>query len=232
MNKIRHFRQYWHDFMDIIYPRNCIACNITLQMAEEHICLNCKLNLPKTNFHVYNSETLARRFWGRITFESAWSFLYFEKGNAVQKILFHIKYKNASDLAEYMGHLYGLDLKDSMQADLIIPVPLHPKKLAIRGFNQSEAIANGLSKSLEIECRPDLIVRTVHTQTQTKKNREERWANVNEIFSCTDATALKDKSVIVLDDVVTTGATLESCAQTILNAGAKEVHLITLAIAN
>ena len=219
----------WIDHLvNLFYPNVCQSCGNSLKQQEEIICLSCVLQLPKTGFHMHEENPVSRVFWGRVNIKAATSFLFFSKQGKVQNLIHQLKYRRQKEVGVELGKLFGIDLQKSplfTNIDFIIPVPLHPKKLRKRGYNQSLVIAEGLSKSMDVEIFTGLQ-RKIHSSTQTKKSRYERWENVKDIFEVVNATALENKSILLIDDVLTTGATLEACA-TVLS----EVPNITISIA-
>lgn len=187
--------------------------------------------MAKTNSHKHEINFLERKFHGSCDLLFAYSYLYFQKSGIAQKVIHHIKYEGRDDLAIEMGKRYGLELKpyvSGFEIEAIVPVPLHKKKLKIRGYNQSMKLAEGLSSSLEIPVI-DGLNRNIETSTQTRKSRVQRWQNVESVFSLADHSVI-NKRVVLVDDVITTGATIESCAQFLINNGC-EVGLISLASA-
>jgi ComF family protein len=192
------------------------------------------VDLPKTEIGFSNSQSLEARFAGKTKIKAVFSFFKFLKGSKVQNLLHNLKYKNRQDIGLYLGKLYGMQLKEQLKSinlDLLIAVPLHESKMILRGFNQSELIADGLSISLNVPHETNLISRQKATETQTRKTRIERFFNVNEVFIVADESKVVGKSIALVDDVLTTGATLEVCATALLNAGAKDVVIIVLAAA-
>jgi len=184
-----------------------------LNQHEKELCLYCISSLPKTNFHLIEGNPVEKMFWGRINIEKATAFYYFTKHGKIQNLLHHIKYKDMKEVAYTVGRLFGQDLKQDgifRDVDYIIPVPLHPKKLKIRGYNQSEYFGSGLADALHVPILVNNLVRTVHSATQTNKSRFQRWTNVSDIFSLTEPELLKNKHILVVDDVITTGATIEA----------------------
>jgi ComF family protein len=223
-------------FIHLWYPELCLSCKTSLNRSEEFICLDCELHLPKTNFHTFKSNPAEKIFWGRFPIENAAAYLYFEKSAGVQQIMHQIKYKGRKELARKLGDWYGTDLINQpgyKSINDIIPVPLHQKKLKTRGYNQSEWFAMGLSNSMKIPVMKENLVRIKNSETQTKKTRYKRWENVSEIFQIQNPALLRDKHILLVDDVVTTGATLEACAQTILALNCRcKISIVTLAFAN
>jgi len=207
---------WMNDFFSLIYPRICACCGNTLWRHEQVICTFCEFHLPKTWFHLEYDNPVSQTFWGRVKVESAAAFLHFSKGNNVQRLIHSLKYKGRKDIGIYLGVQFGLYLKNSPffnSSDLIIPVPLHRKKLMQRGYNQSEQFAIGLAASMKIKVNNQQLCRTSFSQTQTLKSRFRRWQNVSGIFRIARPGKLAGKHVLLVDDVITTGATLEACVQ-------------------
>jgi ComF family protein len=223
------------DFLSLVFPDNCLACSEALNKGEFSICTSCQYVLPKTNYHLSQSENeLNKRFWGRVDIRFALSYLRFVKGGMVQKMLYKIKYMGKKEGAKVLGKWYGHDLFTSgyqKEFDLLLPVPLHEKKLKKRGFNQSWLFTQGLSESLNIECLENTLVRISEKTSQTNKSRFERWRNVEDIYKINDIDKIKEKRILLIDDVITTGATFESCAIELLKNGAKEISIVVIASA-
>jgi len=223
-----------YDFLALIYPRNCLACGNSLYRHEEQLCNFCYLNLPKTNFHLQPDNAVKNLFYGRTTIETAGSFYLFSKKGSIQKILHAIKYKGNKELAVLVGKWYANDLlrhSPVLQSACIVPVPLHPLKLKKRGYNQSEEFARGLSEGLQIQLNTTLLQRTENTSTQTRKNKFERWENVEDTFEITEKECFKNKEVILVDDVITTGATIEACCQVLHQIEGIKIHVLSVAYA-
>jgi ComF family protein len=203
-----------NDFLSLIYPRYCEACANTLFKHESFICNHCKLNLPKSNYHKHSGDTpLGRAFSGRVPLIHSGSYYVYEKSGKIQKLLRAIKYQDQKELGEYLGKLYASELLkyDAFSdIDVIIPIPLHKNKLHSRGYNQSEWFAKGLSSGLCKQLNSEVMERISDTSTQTKKKKYERWENVEGIFRINSPTALMNKHVLLVDDVITTGATIEA----------------------
>ena len=217
----------------LLFPTICESCFEALNEKEDIICISCLSKLPRTNYHRLEDNPVARKLLGRIPIHKASAFLYFKKGNLAQTLLHKLKYEGRRDLGEYLGSLFGRDLmvEGFCSPDLIIPLPLHPAREKQRGYNQSKPICVGLSKYLGAPVDLTSVIRTEANTTQTNKGRFERWLNVEHIFRVTDATVLKGKNILLVDDVITTGATLEACGRAILDAGAKQLNIATLASA-
>ncbi len=205
--------KYLGDFISLIFPRICAGCGNNLWNKEETICHFCEYHLPKTNFHQDPENPVSCLFRGRVEIETGAAFLYFHKGSNVQRLVHQLKYKGRKDVGIYLGKRYGHLLKYSPHfnsADAIIPVPLHRKKQMQRGYNQSEQFAIGLSGSMNIPVNTLLLSRIKATETQTRKSRFSRYENVKEIFTVNSPQDWKGKHLLLVDDVITTGATLES----------------------
>lgn len=224
-----------NDFLSLIYPRHCEACSRNLYRHERYICNHCRLNLPKSNYHRQAASPLYMTFAGRVPLIMACSYLLYEKSGKVQKLLHAIKYQQQRDLAVYLGKLYAEDLytaKTFAGIDLILPVPLHKNKLKSRGFNQSEYFAKGLAEGLNKHISTTHLQRVIDTGTQTRKKKYERWENVDGIFQVQEATQLYGKHILLVDDVVTTGATIEASWQALKSVEDIKVSLVSLAFAN
>lgn len=199
------------------------------------VCNYCYVNLPKSNFHLQENSELDKVFYGRVPINAAGSFYVFEKSGRVQQLLHQIKYKGNKMLARQLGSWYAHSLKDDTKfsnSHLIIPVPLHPKKLKQRGFNQSEEFAIGLSEVWNIPVIINNLVRTDFTSTQTKKRKFERWENVKDKFILNDPGSLNGKAIILVDDVITTGATIDACYQALSKAEGVRINVLSLAYAS
>ena len=227
--------QFIDDILHLIYPNCCIGCECELAKTEDYICSICTLEISPTNFHLYNEPTdMDKLFWGRIEVHQTYAHLFFEKDKASQSVLFSIKYKSNPDLAVYFGKKMGAILRTLPKfedVDVILPVPLHPKKLFIRGYNQSLALAEGLQQSLSVPIDKKAIIRSVHSESQTKKSRFQRWDNVGTIFKV-NRSIEKYKHVIIIDDVITTGSTVEAMMNALHEINPNLlISIVTLAIA-
>jgi ComF family protein len=233
-NLSNRFMNYLDDFIGLIYPNICLGCGNTLWRNEKFLCTFCDFRLPRTNFHLERENQFSRLFYGRVITEETSAYLYFNKGNTAQKLVHALKYKGMKEVGVWLGMQYGQLLKSAFcfsTVDHLVPVPLHPKKFQDRGFNQSDQIALGLSSALHIPVENNLLVRTRRSDTQTKKRRFLRWQNVEDIFSLQNITPFEGKHVLLVDDVVTTGATLESCAIALSAIKGIRISMAALAIA-
>jgi ComF family protein len=226
--------QLLDDFLSLFYPSVCYACGSSLFQQEEIICTSCLYHLPRTNFHRDPENPVAQTFWGRISVHSATSYYYFSKKGNVQHLLHHLKYKGRKEIGVYIGRQFGYELKEAdlfKTSEVIIPVPLHPKKLKKRGYNQSEQFAFGLASAMNIELDVSSLIRCKPSETQTKKSRFRRWENVKDIFTITPGAKLAGRHILLVDDVITTGATLEACAEALFKIPSIKLSIATIAYA-
>ena len=223
-----------NDFIHLFFPAHCLTCPNVLVAGEKLLCTACFNALPQTNCHTTHDNIVARKLYGRVPIRYAMALYYFRKGNKVQKLLHQLKYAHQPMIGMLLGRRYGMLLKEvhlDQAFDLIVPVPLHSAKLRKRGYNQSNLFAKGLSESLHIPWSEQALQRVTNTQTQTKKNKEARLKNVADAFYVTDTQAVQGKNLLVVDDIITTGATLEACILPLLMAGIQEVSITTIAMA-
>lgn len=222
------------DFFSLVYPRICVCCGNSLWGGEEVICRFCEYHLPKTNdFNEWNNP-VNKLFWGRTSIRGAAAFLVFNKGNKVQRLIHELKYKGRKDIGIYLGSRFGTFLKNSAifhDADFIFPVPLHKKRYMKRGYNQSEQFAIGISASMKIPVNTRCLVRSWANETQTRKSRFARWLNVENIFSLRHEEQFTNSHILLVDDVITTGATLESCINTLYNIPNVTISVAAIAYA-
>jgi ComF family protein len=222
---------YWRDFWYLFYPKICDACGKSLLHQEEILCTSCLIKLPRTEFHSDPENDLSQVFWGRVPIEQATALMHFVKGSPYRKLIHKLKYQNRPDIGVFLGRELGGELNNSkpfQNLDFIVPVPLHPDKQKIRGYNQAERIAAGISEVMDVPVSSDNLYRNVFTKTQTKKGRYDRWENVSEVFSVRDERELTGKHLLLVDDVITTGATIEACAQVLLKVPDVKVSIASI----
>ncbi len=227
------FRPF-HHFLDLVYPNLCLACWRHLSSRRDVLCLHCAYQLPQTRYHLEPDNPFTERFWGRLRLEQGAALFHYVKGGRVQKLVHQLKYGGRRDVGRRLGERYGRQLAETphfREIDLIVPVPLHPRKKHRRGYNQSDLFAAGLAESLSAPWRPDVLRRTTFTDTQTSKSRLERLENVLQAFELADEPAVAGKHVLLVDDVMTTGATLEACGLRLLAAPGLRLSMVTIAIA-
>lgn len=236
MKKLSHrMKENWLDFLSLIYPNLCASCENVLVKQELAVCTKCLVDLPRTYYHLVKDNPVEQIFWGRVPIEKATAFFTYQKGSKYQHVLHELKYKGNRSIGVEMGKHFGADLIQNNyfgEADVIVPVPLHPKKEKQRGYNQSLAIAEGLSLLLNKEVVMNNLFRKSYSTTQTLKGRFERWQNVSSLFDLKDAYAFDNKHVLLVDDIVTTGATLEACAMVLHKAQNVKISIATLGYSN
>ena len=228
-------KSLFEDFLNLIYPITCVACGNTLFRHEEVICSHCLIHLPKTFYHDDSENPLFQLFWGKIPIEMISSFYFFNKGNKVQNLIHLLKYKNRPDIGVYIGKRYGRFLLKNpilSQVDMIIPVPLHSSKMKIRGYNQAEMFAQGLAMSMKIPVDITSFIRNTATETQTRKTKLERWENVKNKFITKNQENIMNKHILLVDDVITTGSTLEACAEILLQTPGVKISMASIAVAH
>lgn len=218
-------------FFGLFYPRICPACNNTLVKNEIFLCTRCILELPLTHFHKDPENAVAQMFWGRVNIENASAYLYFNKKSIVQHLLHKLKYKGEKEIGEFLGRLIGHELKGTAfeNVDFIVPLPLHRKRQKQRGYNQSEMIALGIAQVFNKKVMTNILVRKFANPTQTRKHRYERWLNVQEVFEVTNYLTIANKHILLVDDVITTGATLEAGSGVLLEGENTRVSIIAVA---
>lgn len=216
----------------MVYPNTCASCDRWLVHGESGICMHCLDEMPRTGYQLHRGNPVEAIFWGRVPLLMAGSFLHFRDEGMVRDMLHGIKYKGRRELATELGKLYAGELRQHVPEfapDLWLPVPLHPRKLRQRGYNQSLAIADGLAAVLGGDVRDDVLFRRNYTQSQTRKGRFSRWENTGTAFGIRNQTAISGKKVILVDDVVTTGATAEACLQLIVSVQGTAAGFLSLA---
>lgn len=220
------------DIIDLVYPRICAACNDEQPVRGGIFCVDCLAELPMTDYHEIRDNPFERHFWGRVDIVAGGAFLYFVPGGRTQTLLHNIKYCGRSTYAEGVGEFYGHKLARTDRFDgveCIVPVPLHWRKLNERGFNQSASFGKGLARALGIPQHTSVLLRTRATPTQTRKSRQERISNMKDAFVVRRPDRLAGKHVLLIDDVLTTGATLEACALKILEVPGVTLSMATIA---
>ncbi len=220
------------DFISLLLPRLCHACGEHLVRNEKVVCTCCLVDIPKTGFHIQRDNDLEKGFWGRCRIERAAAYAFYSKGGKMQKLVHRLKYSGFKEIGIFFGTIYGTMLRDSgfmNGIDAIIPVPLHISKERTRGFNQSEVIASGISASTGIEVITGNLSRIMKTGSQTRRGRYERWENVASVFTVVDPGSIRGKHLLLVDDVITTGSTIEGCASVLDAAGCRAVSAVALA---
>ena len=236
--KTQILKELKHGITHLFYPNLCEGCAKPLLAAEKVLCISCALHLPETSYNDILDNETAMRFAGRVPFIYATSYAYFTNDGLLQHLMHGLKYKNKKEIGVYLGRKLGQSIKRSLLTieqplpiDIIVPVPLHKIKKAKRGYNQSMFIAEGISEVLNVPASDDLLVRTRNTETQTHKTRTERITNMNEAFRIFGEDKLTGKHILLCDDVLTTGATLEACALALAADKSIKISFATVGIA-
>jgi len=222
------------NLLNLFFPKVCYACNDLLVDKEIYVCTNCRHNLPITNYHFNNDDTVKKVLYGRVKLENATALLRFQKKGLVQHLLHGLKYKGYQEIGEFFGKWLGNELKNIeayKTIDLIIPVPLHKNKRKKRGFNQVEKFGKEIAKALDVPYIDTVLIKTTSTKTQVFKKRIARWNENNEVFSTKNLEVIANKHVLLVDDIITTGATVEVCAMELLKSNNVKLSLATMAIA-
>jgi ComF family protein len=229
------FASVFEDVLHIFYPHLCVGCGDDLLENNQLLCANCMNDLPHTFFATIPNNSTEQLFSGRINVAAAHSEFYFSKGQLVQHLIHLLKYKGNLDLGFLLGKIMGEQLLKSNRfnsIDFIIPLPMLHEKRIKRGYNQATIIAEGASSVMGITILDNIIIRNRKTETQTNKQRAERWDNVDGSFEIIDIERIKGKNILLVDDVITTGATIEACGQAILNVTGTKLFISTLAKAS
>jgi ComF family protein len=222
--------------LHLLYPELCVACNAALpSSAGQCFCFKCRNEIHLTDFHLHQENEMTERLWGRLYIDAAAALYYFTKKSPVQWALHHLKYSNQPEIGLRLGRLLGRDLAQSPWfegIDYIVPVPLHPRKERKRGYNQSMAFAKGLAESMQKPVIGNVLIRCRDSESQTHKHRSERFENVGEVFKLHRPELIAGKSILLVDDVLTTGATLEVCGSLLLSAPSTRISVATIAVAS
>ncbi len=222
------------DIISLLFPQVCAACGTLLYRKEETVCLSCRHLLPVTGYETVPDNPLARVFWGRVKFEAVTACYFFSKKGKIQNLIHELKYRGNRDAGHFLGVQTGKSLLKTnwhKQIDCIVPVPLHPKRLRQRGFNQSEVLAQGINEVTGIKIIDDNLVRVLASATQTRKSRSARWENVKDIFAVKRPGELRGNHILLVDDVITTGSTIEACAMTLAQCGDINISVAAAACA-
>ncbi len=208
-------------FLQLIFPHVCDGCGSDLLGEESQLCLRCLNAMPETNFEKHPGNPVEKMFWGRLPLVHATAQFYFTKESLMQRLMHQLKYRGNKELGLQLGRLMGISIRESSRfkdIDALVPLPLFPSKEKKRGYNQATILCNGMAEILSIPVLNKIIIRPQHTESQTKKGRVDRWKNIEGKFELTDKTGIQNKHLLLVDDVVTTGATLESCGNELLQA--------------
>jgi len=215
------FKEIRDSFFHLLFPHVCSGCGSDIISEESMLCMRCLSEMPETNFHMHANNPVEKIFWGRLPLVSATAQYYFSKESLMQHLMHQLKYKGNKELGRQLGRLIGNDLQQTNRfntIDVLVPLPLFPAKEKKRGYNQATILCEGLAEVLNTEIANDVIIRNQHTETQTKKGRMERWQNMEGKFELVKPEKIQDKHILLIDDIITTGATLEACGQELTRA--------------
>ena len=229
------FKEIKDSLLQLVFPHVCDGCGSDLLNIESRLCIRCLASLPETNFENHAANPVEKTFWGRLPVLKASAHLYFTKESLVQHLMHQVKYKGNKELGLQLGRIMGHALKSSNRfndAEVLIPLPLFPDKEKKRGYNQATVLCDGIAEILSIPVLNNVITRPQHTETQTKKGRIERWKNIEGKFQLENPLQIQDKHVLLVDDVITTGATLEACGNELLKAEKLSLSVATLCVAS
>jgi ComF family protein len=221
-----------NDINSILLPPVCFGCNAQLSGGEHLLCTVCRHDLPLTDYNFNEENPVDRIFFGRVPIQKAASFLLFSDIGMVKNLLHYLKYKNQETVGDFIGDWFGHQITQNgnLEIDFVIPVPLHPKKQKKRGYNQVTLFGKKLAQHLNSNFRDDVLIKTRNTRTQTKKSRLARWVNSQELFVVNNHSQLNNKNILLVDDVITTGATIEACATALRKIPEVKIYVATMAV--
>lgn len=228
------FKEIKESFYHLLFPHVCAGCGSDLLSEESSLCMHCVDAMPETNFAIHPDNPVEKKFWGRLPLVAATAQYYFTKESLMQHLMHQFKYKRDKDLGLQLGRMMGEDLRRShrFNVDALIPLPLFPAKEKRRGYNQAVVLCEGIAEYMNIPVLKEVIIRPQFTETQTKKGRMERWLNMEGKFVLKDPELISNKHILLVDDVVTTGATLEACGSELLKVTNLRLSVATLCIAS
>lgn len=223
---------YINSFVHLFFPHNCIGCGTDNLNDDDLLCAKCLYQLPQTNFFQSKNNPVEKNFYGRLNIEAAASGFYFTKNSLLQKLMIELKYKNNKDVGFYLGKMLGKMLNESERfnnVDALVPLPLNAKKEKKRGYNQAKIICEGITSVFNKPILNNAVVRIYFTETQTQQDRIHRWQNMQNVFAVSNVSAIEGKHILLIDDVITTGATLEACGAAILKTPKTKLSLASVA---
>ncbi|WNH08348.1 ComF family protein [Thalassobellus suaedae] len=220
--------------LNLFFPKVCYACHNLLNDNEDTICIDCRHDLPITNIHFEDNDTIKKVLYGRANIENGTALFRFEKKGLIQQLIHNLKYKGYEHIGFVLGNWLGGELKTLetyKDIDIVIPVPLHDKKLKKRGYNQVSKFGQQIAKALNVDYKDDVLIKITNTKSQTTKSRLSRWTNTNELFTLKNMEVINNKHILLVDDIITTGATLEACISVLNQAKNIKISIATMAIA-
>lgn len=227
-------REIKQSVLHLLFPHVCTGCGSDLLSKDSVLCMRCVEAMPETQFELHAGNPAEKTFWGRLPVAAASAQFYFTKESLMQHLMHQLKYKGNKELGVQLGRIMGEQLRKSgrFTVDALIPLPLFPDKERRRGYNQATVLCQGMAEAMQVPVLNNVITRPQHTETQTKKGRIERWKNMEGKFVLINKTAIENKHILLVDDVVTTGATLEACGNELLQAESVKLSIATLCIAS
>jgi ComF family protein len=222
-----------HSLLDLLFPNVCTGCGNDLPGNNSVLCFKCTEAMPETNFEWFAANPVEKKFWGRLPLQTATAQYYFTRESLMQHLMHQFKYRGNKELGWQLGRMMGQTIKQSgrFEMDVLIPLPLFASKEKRRGFNQATVLCEGMAESLNIPVLNDVIIRSQHTDTQTKKGRIERWENMEGKFVVAKPELIAGRHIMLVDDVITTGATLEACGAALLDIKDVQLSIATLCYA-
>ena len=220
--------------LNLFFPKVCLTCRLQLIDNEKHLCTACRHKLPLTNYHLTKDNFISKLFYGRAKIETGTALLRFEKKGITQQLIHQLKYKEQQQIGTFLGTWLGTELsnnKDYSTVDIVIPVPLHKKKLRSRGYNQVTKFGEEIAAALQAEYIDDVLIKVTNTKSQVTKNRFSRWTGKNDSFSLSNTNKIAKKHILLVDDIITTGATLEACMLELNKVENIKISIATMAIA-
>lgn len=229
---IKKVKSYLKKVSHLLYPHNCEGCGTDVLNEDAVLCTKCLFELPETNFCNTQNNPVEKTFYGRLNIENAAAAYYFTRDSLLQHLMIELKYRNNKEVGFYLGKQLGYQLQQAnrfKEVDVLIPLPLNPKKEIKRGYNQAAIICEGIALVWQKTILKDVVIRTQFTETQTQQDRIHRWQNMQNVFAVSDKKAIAGKHILLVDDVVTTGATLEACGNAILKIENTKLSIATVA---
>ena len=226
-------RETYRSLLHLLYPHICAGCGSVVNNVTSHICITCLDALPLTHFEKLPDNPVEKKFYGRLPLIAASAYCFFTPGSHIQQLVHEIKYRGNKELGRQLGQFMGeaIKLSGRIKPEMLVPLPLYASKERTKGYNQAALLCQGIADRLGVPMLERAVIRTEYTDSQTKKGRMERWENVDGKFEVTDSAAIKDKHVLLVDDVITTGATLEACGMEMLSVENVTLSIATLCVA-